>query len=43
VGQTLSQAGAPTTVGLTAGAVVEGAIIGAAETVAPKIEEKLMR
>src|SRR5690606_28019593 len=41
VGQTLSQAGAPTTAGTVAGAVVEGAIIGTAEKVAPKIEEKV--
>jgi hypothetical protein len=37
----LSQAGAPHAAGLTAGAVVEGAIIGTAEKVAPKIVEKV--
>lgn len=41
VGQTLKQAGTPTVTGTTAGAVVEGAIIGASEAVAPKIENKL--
>jgi uncharacterized protein RhaS with RHS repeats len=41
VGQTLGQAGAPTTAGIAAGAVVEGGIIGAAEKVAPIIVEKV--
>ena len=41
VGQTLQQAGAPTAAGTTAGAVVEGAIIGAAEKVAPMVEDKV--
>lgn len=35
----ISQAGAPTTAGIVTGAVVEGAITGSAEKVAPKIKE----
>ena len=41
VGQTLQQAGAPTAAGTTVGAVVEGAIIGTAEKVAPMVEDKV--
>ena len=41
VGQTLQQAGAPTTTGIVVGAVVEGAIIGGSEKAAPIIADKL--
>ena len=43
VGQTLKQAGTPTAAGTAAGAVVEGAIIGASEKVAPVIKLKLRK
>jgi RHS repeat-associated protein len=39
--KTLSQLGGPTNAGLAAGAVVEGAVIGAAEKVAPVIKEAI--
>ncbi|GAB3288018.1 hypothetical protein [Pseudidiomarina andamanensis] len=41
VDQTLKQAGAPTTSGTVAGAIAEGAIIGASEKAAPMIAYKL--
>jgi hypothetical protein len=41
VGQTLSKAGTPTTGGIVAGAVTEGAITGAAEKVSPVVEAKV--
>lgn len=39
VGNTLEAAGTPTAAGLTAGAVIEGAIVGGAESVAPRADE----